>query len=235
MTGATGNYYCGLHEFADMSLVIHFLSGRLVSGVSSVFVDAGANVGSFSLLAAGVRESRVVAIEPAPQTMRRLERNIVINGFSDRVKLHQCALGETESTIRFSVDKDTMNSIVDSSYAGRWLEVPVQTLDSLTDGFEIHMLKIDVEGFEDSVLKGASKTLSNPSLGIVLLEGDGEQIQAIMNSNGFSRIGYDPFRRTFLQIEEIKDSNNNVWVRNLEEIESTCRLAPIIDVFGVSI
>ncbi|MFN7877977.1 MAG: FkbM family methyltransferase [Pirellula sp.] len=235
MTGATGNYYCGLHEFTDMSLSIHFLSGSLAAGESTVFVDAGANIGSFSLLAAGYGGAQVVAIEPAPQTMKRLERNVVINGFSNFVRLQQCALGESESTIRFSVDKDTMNSVVDSSYAGKWLEIPVQTLDALTDDFAVHMLKIDVEGFENSVLKGARKTLSNPNLKIVLLEGDDEQIQAIMNANGFARVGYDPFRRTFLQKEEIRDGNNNVWVRNVDEIESTCRLAPIIDVFGFSI
>lgn len=46
MTGATGNWYCGLHEYEDMSFVMHSLrSGDL-------FVDVGANIGSYSILAA---------------------------------------------------------------------------------------------------------------------------------------------------------------------------------------
>lgn len=232
MTGATGNYYCGLHEFTDMSLVIHFLSGRLASGVTSVFVDAGANVGSFSLLAAGVGDARVVAIEPAPQTMKRLERNVLINGFSDCVRLHQCALGESESTIRFSVDKDTMNSVVDPSYPGEWRELPVQRLDALIEGVSVHMLKIDVEGFEESVLAGASHTLSNPTLKIVLLEGESEQIDATMISSGFIRAGYDPINKRFIRIEEIKFANNNIWVRCIDEVERICQTAPSFMVYG---
>ncbi len=49
MTGATGNVYCGLHEFEDMALVLHALrSGDL-------FVDIGANVGSYFMLGGGWR------------------------------------------------------------------------------------------------------------------------------------------------------------------------------------
>jgi len=45
MTGATGNIYCGLHEFEDMALVLHSIRP------GDLFVDVGANVGSYSLLA----------------------------------------------------------------------------------------------------------------------------------------------------------------------------------------
>ncbi|MBP7950713.1 MAG: hypothetical protein KA004_13765 [Verrucomicrobiales bacterium] len=48
MTGATGNLYCGLHEFADMALVLHLL--RPEDG----FADIGANIGSYSVLASAV-------------------------------------------------------------------------------------------------------------------------------------------------------------------------------------
>lgn len=235
MTGATGNFYCGLHEFTDMSLVIHFLSGRLAIHETSRFVDAGANVGSFSLLAAGIGKAHVIAVEPAPQTVIRLRRNIAVNGFSNLVELYQCALGESESSIRFSVDKDTMNSVVDAAYAGKWLEVPVRRLDDLTQGMAIQIMKVDVEGYESSVLKGASQTLYNPNLKVVLLEGDSEQIRRIMHHNGFAPMGYEPFQRTFLQKGEINNANNNVWVRDVDEVERTCRLAPKIDVFGFSI
>jgi hypothetical protein len=47
MTGATGNWYCGLHEYEDMPFVLH----NLKSG--DLFVDVGANIGSYSILAAG--------------------------------------------------------------------------------------------------------------------------------------------------------------------------------------
>lgn len=47
MTGATGNWYCGLQEYEDMSFVLHALRP------GDLFVDVGANIGSYSILAAG--------------------------------------------------------------------------------------------------------------------------------------------------------------------------------------
>lgn len=46
MTGATGNYYCGLHELNDMAFVLHLLRE------DDHFLDVGANIGSYSVLAA---------------------------------------------------------------------------------------------------------------------------------------------------------------------------------------
>ncbi len=51
MTGATGNYYCGLHEPEDMAFVLHFVRS------GDVFYDVGANVGAYSLLAAAAGAS----------------------------------------------------------------------------------------------------------------------------------------------------------------------------------
>src|SRR5688500_6393396 len=52
MTGATGNHYCGLHEFGDMGFLLHFLRPE------DLFLDVGANIGSFSILASGVAGAR---------------------------------------------------------------------------------------------------------------------------------------------------------------------------------
>src|SRR6185295_2090869 len=62
MTGATGNIYAGLHEFHDMMLLLHFLRP------GDIFLDMGANIGSYSLLAAGVAGATAHAFEPDPQT-----------------------------------------------------------------------------------------------------------------------------------------------------------------------
>ena len=59
MTGATGNWYCGLHEYEDMSFVLNALRP------GDLFVDVGANIGSYSILAGG-GGARVIAIEPIP-------------------------------------------------------------------------------------------------------------------------------------------------------------------------
>jgi hypothetical protein len=62
MTGATGNIYCGLHEFADMAFVLHLLRE------GDLFLDIGANVGSYTVLASAVCGARTLAFEPDPDT-----------------------------------------------------------------------------------------------------------------------------------------------------------------------
>src|SRR6476469_5615627 len=54
MTGATGNVYAGLHEFADMAFTLHFLRPN------DLFLDVGANIGSYTLLASGVCKARAI-------------------------------------------------------------------------------------------------------------------------------------------------------------------------------
>src|SRR5690348_855531 len=70
MTGATGNVYCGLHEFEDMAFIAHYLRP------TDFFVDVGANVGSYTVLAAGVAGASVMSFEPDSLTYHRLVRNL---------------------------------------------------------------------------------------------------------------------------------------------------------------
>jgi hypothetical protein len=83
MTGATGNIYAGLHEFAGMMLALHFLRQ------GDLFLDIGANVGSYSVLASGVCGARSWAFEPAPETVDSLRRNISINGLEELVTVFE--------------------------------------------------------------------------------------------------------------------------------------------------
>jgi hypothetical protein len=66
MTGATGNIYVGLDEFVDMMLPLHFLRE------GDLFLDIGANVGSYTVLASGVCRAKTLAFEPDPGTSRHL-------------------------------------------------------------------------------------------------------------------------------------------------------------------
>ena len=107
MTGATGNIYCGLHEFEDMTFLLHFLRAE------DVFVDVGANIGSYTILASGVRRARTFAFEPDPITFAALSRNIALNALEPFVIAHECALGPSEGQIEFTVGLDTMNRVAD--------------------------------------------------------------------------------------------------------------------------
>src|SRR5258708_35195041 len=89
MTGFTGNIYCGLHEFADMGFLLHVLEPE------DTFIDVGANVGSYTILASGVCGATTIAFQPPPVTAAFLRRHIDMNKPWDRVCGHQRALWHT--------------------------------------------------------------------------------------------------------------------------------------------
>ena len=110
MTGATGNIHTGLHEFADMAFTLHFLRH------TDLFLDVGANVGTYTLIASGVRKARTIAFEPDPQSMTSLRRNIDLNGLNGRVVLEQAAVGTEEGEVEFTIGQDTANHVTTESY-----------------------------------------------------------------------------------------------------------------------
>ena len=137
-------------------------------------VDAGANIGYMTMLfAARVGEAGVVhSFEPHPQVCALLRRNvdrIDHNGNAGRVVVHDCALADTRGeaqlieTDYFAINEGTARlagtAEVDtgSIQAHR---VSVETLDGLFPTESFALLKIDVEGFEAKVLKGAERLLS---------------------------------------------------------------------------
>src|SRR5437867_8815488 len=97
MTGATGNIYCGLHEFVEMGFLLHLLRP------GDLLLDVGANVGSYTILAASVCKARAIAFEPDPDTVRILRRNIAINHLGMLADVRECALGAVDGQIAFTV------------------------------------------------------------------------------------------------------------------------------------
>jgi FkbM family methyltransferase len=100
MTGATGNLYCGLHEFYDMTFLIHFLRPE------DFFVDVGANVGSYTVLAGSHVGARTFSVEPVPSTFSKLINNISINHLNERVTPFNLALGSKKGSVKFTSSFD---------------------------------------------------------------------------------------------------------------------------------
>jgi FkbM family methyltransferase len=229
MTGATGNVYCGLHEFEDMALLLHVLRK------GDRFVDIGANIGSYSILAAGVRGSQVFAFEPVPQTFAKLVRNLRVNGIESLAVGEQVAAGEASGVLKFTADRDTMNQVAPDNYTGRLIEVPVRCLDEMLAEFPAVMWKVDVEGFEEQVLRGAAKVLRHPELRVVLLEGSSQEITSTMEDAGFARATYEPWTRAFCLNPDKNLSNNNLWIRQVADLTERCISSPRFSVLGMSI
>ena len=78
---------------------------------NDLFIDIGANVGHYSLLAAGVCKANVIAFEPIPSTFFKLEENVKLNALSKNVTCHNIGIGEENSILNFTKSKDVMNSV----------------------------------------------------------------------------------------------------------------------------
>lgn len=230
-SGLTGNYYLGLQEFKDMAFALHLLRP------GDLFVDVGANLGSYSLLASGVAGSRCLAFEPVPATCERLRQALALNGLSDRATARNLALGSptqvaSGARLAFSADRDCCNSFVDASYPGHKIFVDVSSLDAECAGLTPTLIKVDVEGFERDVLQGASATLAADSLLAVIIEGQTEPVNEILRRAGFRDVSYDPLRRELLPIGAY--TPNRLWIHDSRLVETAERLrsAPFRRVYG---
>lgn len=226
MTGATANFYMGLQEPSEMAFVLHFLRK------GDLFSDVGANVGSYSLLAA-TTGANAVAVEPLPATFESLKCNVRLNNMEEQIHCHQCGLSNVDGRLWFSSDKDTMNRVLRPGERGAAVEVKVTTLDNLLDGRVPQVLKIDVEGHEMAVLRGAMETLSSSDLKAVIMEtnGSGERygvtdadLRNFMRDRGFIEATYEPFERTLNT--KASGGLNTLFIRDVEAIRDVLRSAP---------
>jgi FkbM family methyltransferase len=153
------------------------------------FFDVGANIGVYSLIVAGQSKSiKVFAFEPHPQTFLLLRDNIRINNLSDQIICIPTALGDCNGTVRFA-DKagDPENHILDEALDVGGLVVDVQRADKFceSEGADPLVLKIDVEGFENQVLSGFGKSLSEAKVIFVECWNLSETIKILCKQAGF--------------------------------------------------
>lgn len=227
MAGATGNYYCGLHEHQEMAFVLHVLRE------ADVFVDVGANIGSYSLLAVGGPGARAISIEPVPSAFHKLELNALVNGFGGRMQCLQSGVSSTQGTIAFTHGLDTMNHVAVVGEDADTIDVKVTTLDAILPNRDATVIKIDVEGHEQAVLAGAGGVLASPSVLAVIMETnssgrryglDDHDLFVRMRSFGFQPYQYDPFERTL--IASSTGESNTIFIRDLEAVQLRVRNAP---------
>lgn len=226
LTGATGNVYCGLHEPVDMAFALHILQE------GDLFVDAGANIGSYTVLAAKVCESHVVAVEPDPTTTAKLIANVDLNFIGHLVEINQVALGPTRGSISFTLGQDTTNQVAQEGDA-HTQTVIMERLDDIIGDRIPTLIKMDVEGFEIQVLRGSTRTINNPNLLAVITESQDDEVVNLLTDAGLYRRYYNPFTRKLSSEPSDLSSNNALFVRDDGACERRVRAAPYRQIAGV--
>jgi FkbM family methyltransferase len=226
---STGNLYTRLHEFAEMGFVLHALREN------DLFVDVGANIGAYSILAASLQGTRCIAFEPASDTYELLVENVLLNDYGSRVTTHRTAIGEEEGELLLTARLDTVNHVVSVADAGAPHEsVPVHRLDDLLGEDQPAVIKIDVEGYETPVIKGAEKTLQRETLLALVVEMNGsgdrygldeKQLDQTLLDHGFTPLSYDPLARRIVPLPAVNRSGNRIYMRDRAALQERLRAA----------
>lgn len=154
-------YIKGDHDRGVQYWINHYL------GKGDTAIDIGANVGIFTLQMAELvgPSGRVMAFEPNPHSISVLERNLSINRQTENTEIHGIALGEEDCEMTLSVTGSNQGAATllrPDAAPEQEVEVPVRNFSrwSTQNGaLSAKVVKLDVEGFELSVLKGMTQYL----------------------------------------------------------------------------
>jgi FkbM family methyltransferase len=173
---------------------IYDADADFLAGDNQVCMDIGANIGCVSLRWSQSNPSgQIYALEPHPETFKTLQKNLAINHVKNVVAINQ-AVGRVAGKISFQVTNNNMaravDSEMDSMSNSRIMDIVATTLDDLVAQYalkRIHLLKIDVEGYEVECLSGATEALKITDR--IILEYHSERLRqkcrTILNEAGY--------------------------------------------------
>jgi FkbM family methyltransferase len=152
-----------VYHWRDVRVLDSYDATRFITPGMTV-VDAGANIGMFSLLANGLVGSsgQVYAVEPVPGNLQCLEQCLERNQLT-RVKTCGTALGAENGALALSLSSSSGKHSAALDRGGPQITVPQRRLDDLVEEWgldRLDFLKIDVEGYEPQVLRGAAGCIS---------------------------------------------------------------------------
>lgn len=235
MDGATGNIIAGLQDYEEMFFVLHFLRPN------DLFMDIGANVGTYTVLASRVRKAKSIAVEPTPNTFLSLKDNIRLNDIEGIATCLNIALGSADSTLDFVVDQDCMNHVAtEKDKTGKTITVQIKKLDEVLKGEVPGLIKIDVEGYEANVIEGGNITIAHPGVKAIIAElnGSGSRYglddQAVHNKLlglGFAEYAYQPRGRELIP-GRINTYGNTIYIRDIEYVKQRLADAPSISILN---
>lgn len=206
------NFLLDISDYPEWLLYFHSKIDSSLSILSfidpgDIVLDIGGNIGQTALIIGHKvgKTGKVISFEPYPATIEKFERNLSLNDSISNVRLEKFGLGDRETKLLMHQDSVTnsgANRVVHQSLKEKTgvEEISIRTLDSYIKEkniSKIDLIKIDVEGFEMSVLKGGQQTLSEykPDLFIELStenlkdqETSGEELIKFLENIGYKII-----------------------------------------------
>ena len=154
------------------------ISGFIKNG--GTFLDIGANIGYYSLMAAKLGATKIIGVEPNPIVLDRFKANIKFNGFEKQIETFQIGIGEQQGTMELRLSQTDMggSSIVNTKLNSDKIKIKVIPLSELLkkEGItKVDVLKIDIEGFEDRALFPYFETLNKKHYPRLILMEDSSQ------------------------------------------------------------
>lgn len=160
----------GLYEVETVRAI------RAMLRPGDTFIDGGANVGYFSLLAAQCvgPTGAVHAFEPFPANCARLRENIALNGFASIVRIHGEALSDARGEIdlyRYTsaqANHGQVTAFPQPGQAAQPVHVGVTTVDEALPGVSPRLVKLDVEGSELRALRGMEHAIRRSRCAVIV-------------------------------------------------------------------
>lgn len=158
----------GTYEPVLSKAVVHLMKD------GGVFVDVGANEGYFSILAASANPAaRVIAFEPQPDVAAIIVRNAAANGLSN-LQVHSIAVADAPGKVDIVLARHSggthLASVGKSSRFERRVSVPADTLDNIIPKENIRLMKMDCEGAELLVVRGARQLIQSGRVDFIVVD-----------------------------------------------------------------
>jgi FkbM family methyltransferase len=147
---------------------------------SPLIIEAGANIGYYTILEANIANGdfEIIAIEPSEENIQLLRKNICLNGYMSSVSIHQCAIDSetgdailklSEHSNLHQIQKENLNEDAHSKPISTW------RLDDFlsTKGYSlnnVNVIRMDIEGAEMDALDGMLETLNGEGPTLLFFE-----------------------------------------------------------------
>ena len=193
-----------------------------------LFIDVGANIGTYTLLAAGVKRCSVISFEPNLEACNILKSIICRNHLEKSVSIHEAGLGAAAARMNMTTSLKTRNHL---TYGENQLGeiVEIVRFDDLNVKHNSQVIKVDIEGFEFQALQGMNSALRQKKILAIIVEVNNhvtrygsspKEIYEYLVDLGYILVNYSIKQNCLnrASLGEALAHYNQVYVRDVKEV-----------------